>query len=312
MARTIVSVNLALLLAAGAAGQTQPIQWISNAQQGVAQAKRVGLPLLFYVPGSRDRGDDDLDDAQQAAFRDPRVRSIAESRFVPTRLPLSSDNRAMLQQAGAAVGPGYCLVVMTPEGKLVGVIPPGQVADRRVLAQQLTAMFRKYRSELFEQRLKPLLEQEDARPADVVAAVRQIEKLLILEADQALVSLLERPGLGKGLQKDVYEALAALSTKKSVEALLKAAQQDAQAAKALGRCTPGAAADMLPELKLDDMDKFVIVYEAVTNICNIKGKKPRGFWGGENERLIAEELERVKREVQAAAERWRREYEPYR
>lgn len=312
MYRALMAGAVVWALTSSAAGQVQrPIQWASNAQQGVAQARRVGLPVLFYVTGSGREGGD-LKDAQQQAFRDDLVRGIAEARFVPIRLSQSTDNRAMLEQMGVRIGHGFCLVVATPELKLVGTIPPGQVADARAVARQLTALFRKYRADYFDRELKPKLEEETTRPGDVIKALKTIEKLLIIEADDQVAKLLEREGLSATVKKQVYNTLAVLSAPAGVKALLEAAPRDRLAANALKRCTAGAAGEMLPALESENFEEFLAAYEAVTKICNIKGKKPRGFWGGKNERLISEELERVKEAAAKSARRWRERYEAYR
>jgi hypothetical protein len=314
MFRSCLIVMAGLSLSAGAAAQGQrPIQWIANTQEGVAQAKRTGLPIIFYVTGSGRRDDSDLEQAQRRAFRDPLVRGIAEERFVPIRLPRSNENRNMLEQMGAPAATGLYLACATPDGKLIGTIPPDQVADARVLARQMTAMFRKYRVDMFQRELKPKLEDEAARPGDIVKALKVIEKFLILEADESVAKLLERGQLSKALQKQVYDVLAELSTPKSVDTLLEAALQDKLAATALARCTPAGAEQMLPALDLGQpQEKFLVVYEAVTKICKIKATKPPGFWSGPNARLIAEEIERVKAEVGKTAKRWRDRHEAYR
>jgi len=299
-------------MTSAAVGQAQrPIQWISNKQQGVAQAKRTGLPIMFYVTGSGRSEGSDLEDAQQRAFRDPLVRGIAEERFVTVRLPQSSENRKMLEQAGAPSGLGLYLAIFTPEGKLVGTIPPGQVAEARVLARQMTALFRKYRVDVFERELRPTLEEEGARAGDILKALKVIERFLIVEADESVAKLLERGQLSASVEKQVYNVLAVLSTPRSVKALLEVAPRDKLAAKALGRCTPAGAEEMLAALDLAEPERFLVAYEAVTKICRIKGK-PRGFWRGQNEQLINAELERVKGAVKETAKRWREQFAAYR
>lgn len=335
MYRVSLAVVGAVSLAAFALAQVQkPIQWISNVEQGVAKAKRSGLPIMFYVAGSS-RGDEgDLDDAQQRAFRDPLVRGMAEQRFVAIRLARSNATASLLEEmgvsgageAGAQGGGnrgargrsdraarfGMYIVCATPDGKLIGVIPPGQVAEQRVLARQLTAMFRKYRVGVFERDLKPTLEDEAARPADLMKALKKIDKFLITEADDSVVKLLERGQLGSTVEKQVYNVLAVLSTPRSVKSLLEAAPRDKLAAAALARCTPAGAEVMWSASKGGEMEQFVAAYTAVTKICKIRDAKPRGFWGGPRQQLIDAEIERVTQEVERRAKRWRETYEEYR
>ena len=76
--------------------------------------------------------------------------------------------------------------------------------------------------------------------------------------------------------------------------------------------TPGAAAELLGALESEDSGEFLVAYEAVTKICKIRGTKPKGFWSGKNQQLLADEIERVTEEVRRAAKRWREKYEAYR
>lgn len=313
MFRSSLVVTAAVCMGACAVAQGQgPIQWKSNVQQGIAKAKRSGLPVMFYVVGSGHRGNGDLIDAQRTAFRDTLVRRIAEERFVAIRLPQSSDTRKILQQMGARPELRDCLVCATPAGGLIGVIPPGQVAEPRVLAQQMTKMFRNYRQEVFERELKPKLEDESARAGEIMKALKVIKKFLIIEADQSVTKLLEREELSKTVAKEVYDVLALLSTPRSVDALLEVAPRDKLAAKALARCTPAGAERMLEAWDREKPELFLILYEAMTKSCKIKGTKPRGFWSGKNQRLISAEIERVTTEVRKSAKRWRERYEAYR
>ena len=310
--RFLVASTLAWMTAAVVAQGERPVQWISNAQQGVAQAKRSGMPLLFYIggSGSSGRSDSDLEDAQQQTLRDGLVRGIVQSRFVPVRLPRSTNTQTILNQMGARVGVGYCLVVATPDGELIGVIDPQQLTDARTLARQLTAMFRKYRTQVFEKELKPKLEGGSA--GEIIKALKVIDAMLITEADTSVVALVEKGGLSPAVTKQAYSTLATLSTPAAVKALLKAALQDKLAARALNRCTAGGAAELLPALDSQNFDEFLVAYEAMTKICKINNAKPRGFWSGKNERLIQSELERVKAEVQKSSKLWRERYEAYR
>ena len=213
---------------------------------------------------------------------------------------------------GVRAGAGYILVVATPQGEHIGTIPPDQVAEAKALAKQLTTMFRSYRTRIFEQELKPTLEDKAAKAGEIIKALKVIEKLLIIEADASVVSLLERDDLAKTTNRQVCDALAMLSTKPAVEALLKAALNDKLAANALKRCTPGGAEALLPALESRNFEEFYAAYEALVKICKLGKAKSRGFWGGENERLMDEELERVRSAVRETARRWREQYEAYR
>jgi hypothetical protein len=296
-------------LTASAAAQT--VQWISNINQGVGQAKRTGLPLLLYITGS-DKDGGDIKDNQQRAFRDPLVREIVSARFVPVRQAYGSASKQVLQEVGASPETRLAIVCITPNGKLVGTVGTGQIEQARALATQLTMLFRTYRTGVFERELKPKLEDDATRPGDIIKALKVIEKLLIIEADQGVVKLLENEKLASTVRKQVYGVLAVLSTPRCVKALLEAAPNDKLAATALKRCTPAGAEEMLSALDLEKPGELPVAYDAVTKICKIKGAKPRGFWNGKNERLLYDEIERVEAEVRKSAKRWRDRYEAYR
>ena len=55
MLRTSFMLVTGLLMVSSAAAQ-QPIQWISNLNQGVAAARKSGRPILFYVTGKTSAG----------------------------------------------------------------------------------------------------------------------------------------------------------------------------------------------------------------------------------------------------------------
>jgi len=313
MFRSLLIVVAGVCLTASAAGQTRPIQWVGNVSQGVSTAQRVGLPIMFYVSGgSKSEGDDDMKDAQQAAFRDALVGGIARERFVPIRLPRSTESKALLEQLGAPTEHGHYVLFVTPEMKMIGTVPPDQVANAKALAGQMTTAFRKFRKELFERELKPKLESAETPVKDIISIFKKIEKLLITEADESVVQLVKERELKPNVRKQAYDVLSSLSTSNCAKALLEAAPGDKLAERALGRCEAGVADVLIAGLESESFDESVIAYEALVKICKIGGKKSRGFWGGKNERLINEELDRVERAGRAAAQRWKEKYEAYR
>ena len=88
--------------------------------------------------------------------------------------------------------------------------------------------------------------------ADLKQALKVIDEFTILDADQTVVKLLERPGVNASIGKACYDVLATLSTKPAVEALLeRAATEDKNALRVLPKCTPLAAEQMLDRLSLE-------------------------------------------------------------
>ena len=289
----------------------QTIPWIADIEKGMAEAKRAGLPVLFYLDTA---GADvqESGDAYEQSFADQRVGAIVRTRFSPIRLRKSQITETMLEQMDAKDAAPYSIVVATPTGQLVGTIPASQVAKPDTLADQLVAMFRKYRTSVFESDLKPTLEDQSAKTAQIIESLELIEKLLIAEADSSVVQLLDRDQLTGDVRKRAYQTLAALSTKRSAQALLAAALRDEAAGAALSNCTPDAAEVLLPELDPAKPEVAVLVYNAVTRICEVDDVKPELFMEDAPEETQRQEIERVKRTVAEAARHWREEHKAVR
>jgi len=312
MQRFIVLIASGLLVAAPARAQ-RPIQWISNMNQGVAQARKTGRPIMFYITGkSGNSQQDDILEAQQNTFRDPLVVGIAQERFIPVRLALSTQTKEMLRKLGAPTETGKYLLFTTPNMVSLGTLQPNQVADKNALPRLMTNMFRNYRDKVFEESIKPKLEDPETKDADLIRLFNQIERMLIMKADASVIKLIDGGKLGKNTLKQAYGTLASLSTRSSVQALHKAAVHDKIAVIALNKCTTGGAESLLPMLNSENDEEFFVAYGAMVKICKLGKPKPKGFWYGKNDRLIDEELDRVEKGVRSAAGKWRAKYEPYR
>ena len=165
---------------------------------------------------------------------------------------------------------------------------------------------------MFEGDLKPTLEDESAKADQLIEALKVIEELLIVEADSSVLQLLDRKQLSEDARERAYQTLAVLSTKRTVEALLAAAPGNEAAAAALSKCTPDAAEALLPKLDPAKPDVAIVVYNAVTRICEVDTVKPELFMEDAPEEAQRKEIERVKRAVTEAARRWREEHKAVR
>jgi hypothetical protein len=295
-----------LALVGVAVGQS-PIQWRTDPAAGVETARSTLLPVLFFIPPSRDDERSEIKKAQDETFRTPVVREVVERFFVPIMLPRSSDNMQMMADMGAPTAYGMYLAVVAPSGKLVGVVEPADTSTPKRLFARLTVLFNTYRHELYARDAQPILERLDASPADVQRALGLVLKFRIAEADEAVLKLFERPKLMATLKHDVFQTLAALSTPRAVEALLDAASTDRAAAVALEHCTPAGAESMLPALKPDGSDRAWLAYKAITQIDWIEDRKYRAFWQDADEARKTAEIERVTRLAKETAARWRDE-----
>jgi hypothetical protein len=297
-----LGVLLAGISAGWSCGQV-PIQWSSAPERSVQFAQRTLRPLLFYIPNNEE--DNELEDAQQVTFRDPLVVGIVSQRFVPVRLNRSTDNFELMRQWGTPTTYGMYLVITTPGGDLIGTIKPYEAASAPGFARELTNHFRKYRTMLLEDRLRPILEDGDARPADIQWALRMIRDFLITEADEHVVALLESRSVTRQLRPVIFDTLATLGTEKSIETLFSAALLQSRAAQALYRAPAGALDFLLPELELDnERERMVLAYNAIARIAGLRQPKPEMFWKGPNERLKREELARVRALADRQYEEW--------
>ncbi len=304
-------VLVGMLVVSSAVAQTRPIQWISNASQGVAAAQRAGMPVMFYISGEGGQDNSDLERDIQRTFRDKLFVAVATEHFVPVRLPLSTETEKIMAQIGAPKGVRLSVVCATADGKLLGILRPGQLQDPQTAAQQLMQLFSQYRSNLYQSEVQPVLEDENAKPADLMKALKKIEKYTMLDADAGLAKLLEGDNLTKTLKKRVFGALAKLSTTPAVTTLLKHATTDKTAALALQRCEEGAGDELATALDSEDFNEFLAAYTAITKIFKLKAK-PKGFWSGQNERLIAEEIQVAREAATNGAKQWDETFGKYR
>jgi hypothetical protein len=285
-----------------------PVQWLASPEQGIAIAQRTQRPLLFYVPGDIESEDSDLERAQKRSFRDETVTAFIRARYVPVRLPRSNTDEEMLHKLGVYVRYGLFLVVVTPTGQLVGTIQPGEVAQTRQLVERLAELFRRYRNELFAKKLQPQLAAENLDMRRVREALWRIREFDILKADETVTELLDRPDLDERMRVAVYSTLASLSTQKSVQALLDAAESDKFARQALKSCTPMGAWYMLGALTNDYGRVRLYVYRAVARICGIRDTKSDYWLENARPKYLQKELERVRTAVERVAQNWRRRY----
>ncbi len=297
-----------LVVLAGLAGvvRAQPqIRWRTEPQQAVREAQANMRPLMVYVlAATRDR-DDDVEREQRRSLADPRVLQMSQN-FVPLRLS-RSQHRDILAQFGLPQSANMIMSFVAPNGDQLGTISAAGIANTESLLEKLALVQRAYAGKIYDSEVKPVLENEDAKPADQRRALLLVRELRITDADQLIITMIEeRARLNTGIRKLAYEVLAALSTTESVNKLLDWAWDgDAVATKALERCTPVAAEQMMVELQADAEYFPYPVYQIVTKICNVPKPKREKFFEQAKKRLKEEELERVRNIVRQAAQQWR-------
>lgn len=303
MARPFVL--LTLVLATGAAhAQQDAIAWSNDPKQAIREAQRSFRPIMAYVLGSTSDRDDKQDHAQREALSDPRVVRLSQ-RFVPLRLSRSV-NRDALPSFGLSEKANMEISFVTPDGELLGRLPPGDITQPATIAAKLIAVLQAYAKKLYETQVKPKLEAPDSKAAELKQALQMIAAFHMTFAEPDLLALLERPRLDSTTRGEIYDTLAGLSTKTAAAKLLEWARgEDARAAKALSKCTPVGAEHLLSELAPEEGAVDYAIYKTVTEICGIRNAKTAKFFQTAKPRLQQEEVERVTRLVQEAAQRWK-------
>lgn len=307
LAIAFVSAGLSPARAYSNSQSNQGIEWSRDVAGGIALAKKADRPLMFYIVGpTDDRPDSEKD--QRRSFRDPRVLAQAR-RFVPVRIS-RSQHQAELRQWGMSPNSNLDIVFTRPDGSKIDQISAGGAGIPDSFAQKMAMVFRQYRDEVFQQKIKPVLDRPDADARELKLALDKIVEFMILSADGAVAALLDREKLEPAVKADVFKTLAKLSTPPTVDALLKAAHAgDRNALSALDDCTPEAAERILVDVGSTEAAKHLLAYKTVTKICRIRNAKPDKFWESTNERVKNEELERVRNEVRRVAGKWKEQNE---
>lgn len=307
-ARSVIVLVLCGTVAGSVLAQTQerPIQWLTNRNDAVAAAQRTGDLLLIYNAGDTNFGDEnDLNDAIRKTFRDPLVRRVVNRRYVPLKLARSTRNNAWMQQHGARILPMHA-TVMTPRGDVLGLVRPSALAMPNLMLDKLTQYYRTYRQMVYTRTIRPGLTGGNANDEQMCDLLERVRKLVVLYADQDVADLLtDNVDRSEQVRKCIYETLAYLSTRTSIRALARAAQEDDAAAAALRDAFPVAAGYVLPSLSPNNVSEKAPLYEAVVALAGIEDAKPVRYFenASADERKAA--LEQVKEEARRVAREWR-------
>lgn len=285
----------------GGSGRALPIVWSSDVEASVRYAKATDRPIMILV-GSNTLTYEQLYQHGRRGpainpFEDPRVIDAARN-FVALRVPRGHGTAYDLLEGRVPARVNRVLVLLTPEGDTLGQY--GMTGSPEDLAAELRLAFRAYSRKLFESKLKPVLEDNRASERTLGVALRKIRDFEIVEGDEAVIALAERPRLGPAVRRLAYDALASLSTSAAVDYLIDRAVQgdgvDANdARRSLERVKPSGAAHLLKVLDADEADRRLGAYRALVRVLQIPNGKPNRFWETADTQLQAQELERVKR-----------------
>ncbi len=302
----------ALVIVFGAAtASAQGIKWGTDVKAGIEEAKTQLKPLMFYVLGRSSDRDRDIERDQIRAFQDPRVIEMAR-KFVTVRMSRSV-HRDTLRGWGVPDQANMWIVFADGEGRLLGdPLGAGGVGIADSLAQRLTLAFQAFRNTLFEETLREKLTNAETEIDDIQIALRLVRDYTITVADNAVVELLKREKLAEPLRAPAYAALAKLSTQPAVDELFRRAlAKDESARAALYDITPTGATRLLPKLAGEVTAERIVAYNAIVKACKVKSSKPDAFWEQQPAKAQDEEIRRVSKAVERAAENWRENYEPY-
>ncbi|MGE3181881.1 MAG: hypothetical protein AB7N71_09635 [Phycisphaerae bacterium] len=300
-----------------AQNSVQPIQWENQVSAATANAKATLRPLLVYVPGDSESRSSDLDRQQQRALRDPTVIAIVNARFVPLRLPQTSQSRPVLDVLGLPTQYGMYLAALppgaleNPEGHTkIALIDPMTMASSASLIRSLTTAYRTYGASIYEAQIKPLFESESPTDANINKALTVIGEFIVEQADDDVIKLLETHGDNKRMRKSILETLARISTTKSTNHLFEmAVAGDREAQMALGTITPDMAEQvLLPKLRSEKEEERYPAYKALTDVFNIKPVRNEKWWERIREIQRDKELQMITDKVKADADQWRQTY----
>lgn len=299
-------IPIVLAFSASAVHAQESIRWLSDPQQAVETSKKTGRPIMAYVlAGTRDR-DDDIERDQKRAAADPRVVKLAQ-RFVCLRLSRSA-HRDVLGQFGLQPSANMMISFVAPDGKKIDDLSAAGMTKADSWAQKMSLVLKAYGAKLYQEEVRPVLEKDDAKPAELKEAFNTIREYQIADADAGLIKMLERENLKPEVQKDVLDLLALLSTREGTKKLVDlAVAGDAKAAKALENCEPPAAEVMVEVLRSDDAKFPYAVYQAIGKVCKIGSLKPETFFEKSPARQRDEEIARVREQVRKAADKWRKQ-----
>jgi hypothetical protein len=278
-----------------------PVQWSGNTKQAVARAAEQTLPLLFWVTGGNDLGDDDLSDAQSECFRDPAVVNLIHKRFVPVRVSRNTNVIQESQRLGLPTTHGLFCAVVTHDGRLLDQMGPVEVADPRAFVSHLNKAFATFCDDLYNKELRPIFDDPAATKAKVRLAAQTVWRLGIRRADKDIINLLSRKDLQPTEVSRLYELLASLGTEASVVALLDRAS-DRAAVAALARVDPSAIEWLLaalPGAEGEVTPRQLAAYQGAVQACRALSAKPKEWWEKAKPEDRRKELDRVRSKAEA-------------
>ncbi|MBL8880122.1 MAG: hypothetical protein JNG88_13470 [Phycisphaerales bacterium] len=290
-----------------------PVQWLNDPNEALKLAREKLLPIYFYVPASRDQEmeAENWEDGHDRTHRDPKVVAIVQERFIPLRLHRAGQNDWFLEKLGVNKQRGWTGGIASPDLELLESLDAEHFLEPRHLIPKLTSGFRKFRRELYENQLQPIIISPSAKPAALKAALNRIGAYYIDRATDDLVAMAKRE-LSEATRKELYDAMAVLSTQKCAADLLERSASDDAALQALGKCQTRAASVIAGGMNTSYDKRHIAVYDALCDVIKAKGKKSTAFWKTARPDAKAVETKRVTELAEKAAAKWEAELGPVR
>lgn len=290
-----------------------PIQWLNDPNEAVKLARQKILPIYFYVPASHEQEmeAENWEDGHDITHRDAKVVAIVQERFIPLRLHRASQNHWFIEKLGINKERGWTGGIASPELELLETLQSAHFLEPRHLIPKLTSGFRKFRRQLYENQLQPVIKNPSAKPVALIAALDRVAKYYIDRADGDLVELAKRE-LPANVRAKLYEAMAALSTQKCTADLLERSASEAVALKAMAKCQTRCAPVIAAGMNEKYDERHVDVYNALCDVLDLKGKKAAAFWKTARPDEKTAETQRVTTLAEKAAAKWEAELSPVR
>jgi len=293
-------------LAQQGGGGRAGLRWGLDLAPAREQAIKSKQPLMLWIQGNTSERDDmdRIERDQMKAFSDPRIGELSR-RFVLCKVSLSRYRSELVKLLG--VTPSHLDVYfISPEGdgEKLGDISAAGVKNVESLAQKMELVADDYSARLFTKEIKPVLENEKSKPAELLAALDLVDKYNITSADRSILALLKRGGLDEAVTRKAYAALSNSSSREGVTELFDRAINDKRALEALEKCNAGGLETLLPLMDDQDPAKSLLAYKTIAKIVKTT-PKPDKFWEGKLEKVKADEVKRVKDLATKAAARWK-------
>jgi hypothetical protein len=285
---------LSIVLVAEAAGQAG-LDWPTNLEPVVAQARKENRPLLIWATRSTRDNDYDSDRAdrryaaQKKALQDPEVIAAARP-FLTCRMDVVR-YRDEAQKLGVHA---FQIVTAMPDGEKLREISTGEAKEAAAIAVSLREAYSDFGARLYPKEAQPALTDAKTAPQKTRDALQFVARFRVSAADKDVIGLLDRPKLDASVHQSALRTLAALSTDPSVEALFEAAKKDRKAEPILAECDKSAAAVLLEHLESRDAGEQRIAYVALVKLFKIPDVKGESFWETAPQELRDREAARVR------------------